>query len=526
METYNFLWGKTDYSEYPPEERLTQEIRDFIQWMEPTPDETQIRFFTIMKYTNFIEYIINSGNVESFTKKGFKGKYQVTVAGQGSSFTNFYIPNSDIDLIVLGLPDDINVSDCLFKIVNQLWHTHLISNAIVLKHAKVPIAKIVDRQFGLHIDISIGQINGSLNVPRVINYFEFYPLLRSALMIMKVFTLTNEIHDPAKGGFGSNHMMLIIIFVIQQNPDITTEGELLIAILEFISSKMNIFLTGISTSDGGRFFSKFAIEFEKRWPHTIICQDPQYPDNYYGIRSKQSLLLVEKCQKALEIIKSDLKKIKQTPVNSNTSNFFSKKRLETSYSEYSDNSNDDVQEIKNSENDDDDYDSSDVVEIVNPSILGRIFIGINVIVKRRKEFNELAALWKLPPREYISKMASRDQNMQRSRSTPNLKKEKDRSKLFNNNIDQRKARYKNYDRNDANRNANKYKQNDNRLINNSKSKTQNAFHKNKRHFEDSSSNKHNNNNNNRQENSNKRRDDRNNRILNRFQDERRKPYKR
>ena len=187
MQAFGGPWGKTNYSNLPQNEQLTQEIKDFVKWIEPTPDEAQIRYFTIMKYTKYIEYLFNSSNVETFNKKGYKNKkYSVTVVGQGSSFTKCYIPSSDIDLIVLGLSDDVNISDCLYKIVNQLWHSRLINNAIVLKHAKVPIAKIVDRQFDMHIDISVGQINGALNIPRVLNYFSIYPLLRSILLFMKV----------------------------------------------------------------------------------------------------------------------------------------------------------------------------------------------------------------------------------------------------------------------------------------------------------------------------------------------------
>ncbi|KAK8852447.1 hypothetical protein M9Y10_017423 [Tritrichomonas musculus] len=444
MQAFGGPWGKTNYSNLPQNEQLTQEIKDFVKWIEPTPDEAQIRYFTIMKYTKYIEYLFNSSNVETFNKKGYKNKkYSVTVVGQGSSFTKCYIPSSDIDLIVLGLSDDVNISDCLYKIVNQLWHSRLINNAIVLKHAKVPIAKIVDRQFDMHIDISVGQINGALNIPRVLNYFSIYPLLRSILLFMKVFTFINDIHDPAKGGFGSNHMMLIIIFVIQQNPDIKTEGDLLIAVFEFLASKMNLFLTGISTNSGGHFFSKFQIEFEERWPHSIICQDPQYPENFYGIRSKQSLTLVENCRKALNIIRLfSTQQNKQTSPKSNTPNFFSKKAALSNddsdntpevqsdgdsdvdlNSNSDDTSNSDSVQILNT--DSIDTDDSDVIEINGPTILSRILDGISVITERRKEFKEFAALWRLPAREYNAKMATRDQLL-RSKSTPNLKKEKDK----------------------------------------------------------------------------------------------------
>lgn len=530
MTTYNYLWGKTDYSELPPDERLTQEIKDFINWIEPTPYETQIRYFTIMKYSNFIEYLFNKSDIDFFAKKGSKGrKYQATVAGQGSSFTNCYIPNSDIDLIVLGLPDDINVSDCLFKIVNQLWHTKLISNAIVLKHAKVPIAKIVDKQFGIHIDISIGQINGSLNLPRVLNYFQFYPLLRSILLIMKVFTFINDLHDPAKGGFGSNHMMLIIIFVIQQNPTIQTEGELLIAVFEFIAFKMNIFLTGISTNNGGYFFSKFDIDFEKRWPHSIICQDPQYPDNYYGIRSKQSLQLVDKCRKALQNIQSGLQKVEHAPPVA--PNFFAKKKLEAkdsiSSDTYSDNENEDrtIEKLEKTEDEEnDDYSTDDdIVEICGPSILGKIFDGIEILLRRRREFKELAALWRLPPKEYNAKLAAREQTLMRSKSTPNLRKEK-----LNKKNEERKARIydiiksKNFNKN-VNRNSNHMQQIERSSQNNRSFQNRNQFHSNQK-------NKHRNGDfqerrNYDQDNSNRHHNDRN-RVANKFDKDKRKPYKR
>ena len=395
-------WGKHNYSEeFPESERLSKELDDFIDWINPTEEETQIRLFTVYKYSKIIE---------SFLPK-------TTAVTQGSSITNSFIPTSDIDIIIFGMPEDIDVASTLSKLVNHLWNIRSINKAIVLKHAKVPIAKIADKEFGINIDIGIGNINGPLNVPRVLKYFSTFPLLRPTLLFFKVLTTINDLHDPATGGFGSNHLMQIILFVIMQNKEgeFKNAADLIVAVLELLVNRMNFFLTGITTVDGGHFFSKIQIEIDKNCLSSIVCQDPQLHSNYYGIKSKKSTDLVNLSRSVLNLIKN----------------------------------------------------GSALCKYV--SLLTRILKGYEVIEDAKKDFEELFQIWKLPPKEFERKIQSR-QPLQKSKSTPNLGK--DKFKIFGHN-----ERKRHQERDFRNIHSREHKDNESRSYSSKKNKNNSRHEK-------------------------------------------------
>lgn len=393
MKSFSGPWAKTNYHKLPPHQQIARELNDFVEWIEPTPDEKRMRLFTIVKYSKFIETFFTN----YYDQNQIKSK--ISVVPQGSSVANCFLPNSDIDLIVIGLSDTVDVSDALGKLVKQFWRFKLISSAIILRHAKVPIAKIVDKEFDFHIDIGIGHINGAFNIPRVLNYFSKFPLLKPVLLFMKAFLFINKLDDPSKGGFGSNHIMLLILFVLMQNPQISTEEQLLIRVLTFIAEEMNIFLTALTTLNGSCYLSKFNMPFESKIPQSIICQDPQFPDNYYGIRSKQSLELISICQRAMNEIQQNL-----NPTNSNSTVYCI--------------------------DPDDSADTDDNFEPIvsfqfshsESSIITRILNGYETITYGREEFQEMAQKWKLPARKF-AKIMDNKITVVKSRSAPNLNKD-------------------------------------------------------------------------------------------------------
>lgn len=279
--------GESRYLDPDLNERLHKEIIDLAQWLEPTIAEQQLRLLVITRFTKLIEEL-------------YKGCVCIP---QGSSATGTYLPTSDIDLIVLNLPPDHDTVEVLRKITKAMWKAKVINNALVLDHANVPIAKLTERPFGFKIDICASNINGALNIPRVRHLMKDVIGLKQLLMFLKFFIYSHKIDDPSVGGFGSNQLLNIAHFAFQSRPDITDLGSIVLYLFDVIANKLNFFLTGISTVNGGRLFSKRKLGLlTPVCPQSFVCEDPQFRDNFIGMRTSHTLSLITMCKTALHTL--------------------------------------------------------------------------------------------------------------------------------------------------------------------------------------------------------------------------------
>ena len=273
------------YDEDDLSERLTHELSDIEEWLKPTEIEERLRLLTIFRYKRLIEHYYPN----------------LKVCVQGSSATNTYLPTSDIDLILLNFPKDGDTVGLLKNITKILWKYKMIVQGFILANAKVPLSKVVDRPYGFHIDICVNNINGALNVPRVKKYMEVYPILRPVLMFLKLICYASDTDDPATGGFGSNQLINFCLFGVQSNPEIKNSGELLLYIMNFLAYKLNFYLCGISTINGGCLFSKQKTGLlDAQCPQAFIFEDPQMPNIFFGNRTHRTMELVALFRKGLE----------------------------------------------------------------------------------------------------------------------------------------------------------------------------------------------------------------------------------
>ncbi|KAH0791871.1 Nucleotidyltransferase domain containing protein [Histomonas meleagridis] len=278
-------WAEeTCYFEPEITTRLHHEILDIAKWLEPTEFEERVRLLVITRFTKLIQ--------DYFP--------ECVCIPQGSSSNGTYLPVSDIDLIVLNVLSNIPISTILRTLTKIFLKSRMISNFLVLDHATVPIVKLTERPFGFKIDICISNINGALNVPRVRSILKSNPLFKPMLMFIKLFIYANKIDDPSTGGFGSNQLINLVLFAFQSCPDASNLGELLIYLFDILANKINYFLTGISTIDGGKLFSKEKTNMvTERSPEAFLFEDPQFHDRFFGCRTSHSITLRTICKKAL-----------------------------------------------------------------------------------------------------------------------------------------------------------------------------------------------------------------------------------
>ena len=282
--------GDRRYLEPSVEERLHHEISDISEWLEPTADELQIRLLTISRFTKVIE-------------QRFPG---CIVIPQGSSATKTFLPTSDIDLIVLNLPESQNPVDVLHLLSKVFQKSKMVSKSFVIGHAHVPIAKMLERPFGFHIDLCASNINGALNIERMGNMMNENALFKPMLMFLKLFIWATGVDDPAKGGFGSNLLMNLVHFGFQSRPDIKNLGDMMLYLFDVIANKMNFFLAGVTTVGGGALFSKVKRELlTDQCPNAFVFEDPQFHGNHIGVRTSSIDDLIEACANALEAVREN-----------------------------------------------------------------------------------------------------------------------------------------------------------------------------------------------------------------------------
>jgi hypothetical protein len=228
---------------------------------------------------------------------------EALVIPQGSTATETSLPVSDIDLIIFNLPPDARPIAILSRLVKIFARSNMTSRGVVLMNAAVPIAKLMERAYGFNIDICIANINGALNVPRVQRVIQLLPFFKPLLMFLKLFTFALGIDDPPKGGIGSNQLVNFVLFALQTyRADGTLAGALL-HLLDIFGRRLNYFLAGISTVDGGRLFSKQSLKLlTAECPQALVCEDPQFHGSFIGRRTAMSVDFRESCEHAREVL--------------------------------------------------------------------------------------------------------------------------------------------------------------------------------------------------------------------------------
>jgi hypothetical protein len=270
------------------EERLTEELTDLNAWLMPTEGEAHLRLLTASRFSAIIE-------------AEYPGS---VVVPQGSTATGTALPVSDLDLIIFGDAIEQSPVAALKSLVKIFQRSRMVCKGYVLEHAAIPIAKLHERPFGFNLDICVGHVNGALNIPRVNAMLFSVPAFRPLLMFMKLFVYSHKLDNPAIGGFGSHHLISIVLLAIQAHAPDATLGNALLHLLDVFGSRLNYFLAGISTVGMGRLFSKRDLDLlQGSCPQALICEDPQFHGQFVGQRTSTAVEFRTCCARAYQILR-------------------------------------------------------------------------------------------------------------------------------------------------------------------------------------------------------------------------------
>jgi non-canonical poly(A) RNA polymerase PAPD5/7 len=170
---------------------LHNEILDFVKFIESTPEDLRIR-----------KQVVN--RVKSVVRDCYP---EACVMVFGSCATRLNLPNSDIDVLVY-LPE-VKEGAMINKLTQGLLKAGICKSIDPLKHAKVPIIKLQDRESGVNVDISFNRTNGIYCVKLVKHLLKKYPELRPLLLVLKCFLKSRQLNEPYHGGVGSFLLTMI-----------------------------------------------------------------------------------------------------------------------------------------------------------------------------------------------------------------------------------------------------------------------------------------------------------------------------
>ncbi|KAJ3251095.1 hypothetical protein HK103_002881 [Boothiomyces macroporosus] len=210
----NIIWLPAYVPQQEPLERLDEELESLIMYITPTAMEEEIRRKVIQKY----QTVIN----ERFPN------YQVAVFG--SCCNSLYLPNSDIDLVIINTEEEEGIpaqrmSSVLSKITRKL-HPHT-SYLFLVKKAKIPIIKIIDYSSNIAIDISYNSAENTTKVAEfVAEKLMEYSDIKWMVLFLKQYLANRELNNNANGGLGGFAAFLLVLSFLELYPMLYKDTKL------------------------------------------------------------------------------------------------------------------------------------------------------------------------------------------------------------------------------------------------------------------------------------------------------------
>lgn len=132
----------------------------------------------------------------------------------GSCATDLFLPDSDIDLVVRNPQSQpsLTLSD-LHTLGRSLQN--ISASLQIISTASVPLIKLIDRETGFTVDITLNVDTGLYSTSLVLKYLDSYPVLRPLTIVLKQFLKARGLNDLYTGGLPSYTLILMIVSFLQ-----------------------------------------------------------------------------------------------------------------------------------------------------------------------------------------------------------------------------------------------------------------------------------------------------------------------
>ncbi|CDW89037.1 poly rna polymerase [Stylonychia lemnae] len=261
---------------------LHNEMLDFMRYFERTDQDHELRRKVVGKISNIIKECYPESQVMIF----------------GSCATGLDLPNSDVDMLVY-YPDQ-REQTMINRLSGALMKQKICKSLEPIKHAKVPIIKLQEKETLCNVDISFNRTNGVYCVKLVKNLMLKYPELKPLMIVIKAFLKCRNLNETYSGGVSSFLLTMMVTSYLQicykkGNTDKTDLGKHLIDFFELYGTKFNYEEIGISIRGEGYYFKKIKrgwYNYEENKKGRLCVENPQEPTvdigfNAYNIKRVQ-----------------------------------------------------------------------------------------------------------------------------------------------------------------------------------------------------------------------------------------------
>ncbi|TPX45043.1 hypothetical protein SeLEV6574_g04126 [Synchytrium endobioticum] len=216
------------------EQYLSMELECFSHFISPTDIEKQQRDEAIARVSHLIVDITNNWIRDSRVD-------DVKVIVHGSSATQLYLPDADVDLVVSSNAIGYMENSYLFHLANEIRAVNGIRSVQYIP-ASVPIIKLVDARTNIPFDISTRN-----PFPRTVEWVEAVckeePRIYPVALYIKLFCVANRIEQPFTGGLGGLTIVVMIVTLIRLYHNLKpdkhkrpTLGDLLLSFFAYYDS--------------------------------------------------------------------------------------------------------------------------------------------------------------------------------------------------------------------------------------------------------------------------------------------------
>ena len=201
-----------------------------------------------------------------------------TVYSFGSFAAGLYLPNADMDVVVISDSFRSSAQRVICQSKKQLFRFGDIirfsglaqqGTVEVIAGAKVPIVKFIDRTTAIKVDVSFENDTGVIANDTFALWKKQFPAMPLLVTIIKQFLMMRGMNEVQHGGLGGFSVTCLVTSLLQNMPRVQTGelvpehnlGEILIEFLDFYGNQLDTTRTGIMMDPPGYFDKVCDIRF-------------------------------------------------------------------------------------------------------------------------------------------------------------------------------------------------------------------------------------------------------------------------
>lgn len=235
-----------------PDNRLHKEICDFYQFVRPQKYEQIVR-----------EELL--GRIKTIVKD----KLNCEVHCFGSFAAGLYLPNADMDLVVIseefrtsGQKKACQTNSAMYRFSLYLKQRIAEKDTVeVIQRAKVPLIKFVDRLTAIKVDMSFENHTGLIANRTFSDWKNQFPAMPILVTLIKQFLMMRGLNEVVNGGLGGFSVTCLVTSLLQNMPRVQSGelvpeyhlGEMLIEFLDFYGNQFDCSRAGIKLNPPGYF---------------------------------------------------------------------------------------------------------------------------------------------------------------------------------------------------------------------------------------------------------------------------------